>query len=319
MTAPAATALDERHQQFADRGTWRIVLAGASGLIGSALADFLRAGGHDVLRLVRRPPSLAQEIRWDPGEGELEAARLEGVDAIFNLSGEPVAERWTAEHKREIRDSRVNGTALIANTIATLERPPKVLVNASAIGFYGDRGDETLDERSGPGVGFLAEVAQQWEAATEPARGRGVRVAIARFGVVISPRGGALQKLLTPFRLGAGGKIGHGRRWMSTIALDDTVGALQHVMHTEAVAGPVNVTGPAPVTNADFAHTLGHVLHRPSLTTVPEFALRLLFGQMAEETLLTSQRVLPRVLESTGFNFRQPTVEQQIRTELARE
>ena len=309
---------DARHQAFASRGRQRIAITGASGLIGSELTRFLRAGGHDVLRLVRRTPAAPDEVRWDPRTTTIDAPGLEGVDAVVNLAGEPVAERWTAAHKRGIRDSRVEGTALIANTIATLQRAPRVLVNASAVGFYGDRGDEALDERSGPGRGFLPDVARQWEAATEPAHGRGTRVAIARFGVVISPRGGALARLLPFFRVGAGGKIGGGRNWMSTISLDDVVGAIHHLVFTDAIAGPANLTSPEPVTNADFAHTLGHVLHRPSIATVPEFALRLAYGEMAEETLLASQRVYPRVLEAHGFRFRHRTVEEQFRFELGR-
>jgi uncharacterized protein (TIGR01777 family) len=309
---------DARHQAFASHGRQRIAISGASGLIGAELVRFLRAGGHEVLRLVRRAPASNDEIRWDPRTPTIDSARLEGIDAVVNLAGEPVAERWTAAHKRDIRDSRVDGTALIANTIATLQRAPRVLVNASAIGFYGDRGDEALDERSGPGRGFLPDVARQWEAATEPARGRGTRVALARLGVVVSPRGGALGKLLPFFRVGAGGRIGNGRQWMSTIALDDVVGAIHHLLFTDAIAGPVNVTGPEPVTNGDFAHTLGRVLHRPSIATVPEFALRLAYGEMAEETLLASQRVYPRVLEESGFRFRHRTVEEQFRFELGR-
>ena len=312
------TVRDERHEQFAARGRQRIAVTGASGLIGSALVDFLRAGGHEVLRLVRRPPRMDDEIHWDPAQRELDAARLEGLDAIVNLAGEPVAERWTAAHKREIRDSRVDGTALIATTIATLERPPRVLVNGSAVGYYGDRGDEILDETSAPGPGFLPDTARLWEAATEPAAARGTRVVLSRTGVVLSPRGGAVAKLLTPFRMGAGGRIGDGRQWMSTIALDDTVGALQWMIFTESLSGPVNLTGPEPIRNGDFAHALGHALHRPSITAVPEFALKLMFGEMAQETLLTSQRVIPRRLLDAGFRFRFPDVEEALRHELAR-
>ena len=313
------TAGDDRHAQFADRGRQRIAITGASGLIGAELVRFLRDGGHEVLRLVRRAPQGADEIRWDPANAGIDAGRLEGLDAIVNLAGEPVAERWTAAHKREIRDSRVNGTALIATTIATLKRPPRVLVNGSAIGWYGDRGEEILDETSGPGEGFLPDTARQWEAATGPAVGRGgVRVVLARTGVVLSPRGGAVAKLLPPFRLGAGGRIGDGRMWMSTIALDDTIGALHWLLFTESLEGPVNVTGPEPIRNGDFAHALGHALHRPAITMVPEFALKLMFGEMAEETLLASQRVLPRRLQESGFRFRFPGVEAALRHELAR-
>lgn len=313
------TVRDERHEQFAARGRQRVAITGASGLIGTALTDFLRAGGHEVLRFVRRPPRADDEIRWDPAERELDASRLEGLDAIVNLAGEPVAERWTAAHKREIRDSRVNGTALIATTIATLQRPPRVLVNGSAVGYYGDRGEELLDETSAPGTGFLPDTARLWEAATEPAAARGTRVVLARTGVVLSPRGGAVAKLLPPFRMGAGGRIGDGRQWMSTIGLDDAVGALHFLLFTDTLGGPVNLTGPEPIRNGDFAHALGHALHRPAVTVIPEFALKLMFGQMAEETLLTSQRVIPRRLQEAGFRFRFPDVEQALRHELARE
>ena len=309
---------DERHARFADRGRLRVAITGATGLVGSALADFLRAAGHEVLRVTRRRSAVAGEIHWDPEEDQLEASRLEGIDALVNLAGEPVSERWTSEHKRAIRDSRVNGTALLANALATLEKPPRVFVNASAVGYYGDRGDELLDETSAPGVGFLAEVAQQWEAATTPAVHRGVRVVIARLGVVLSPRGGALAKLLPVFRLGAGGRIGAGQRWMSTIALDDVVGAMHFALFTDALAGPANFTSPDPVRNADFAHLLAAALHRPSIATVPDLALRLMFGQMAEETLLASQRALPRALEAAGFQFRHPKVQEQMAFELAR-
>ena len=313
------TARDDRHAQFADRGRQRIAITGASGLIGAELVRFLREGGHEVLRLVRRAPQAQDEVRWDPANAAIDAERLEGVDAIVNLAGEPVAERWTTAHKREIRDSRVNGTGLIATMIATMKRPPRVLVNGSAIGWYGDRGEEILDETSAPGKGFLPDTARQWEAATEPAAARaGVRVVLSRTGVVLSPRGGAVAKLLPPFRLGAGGRIGDGQMWMSTVALDDAVGALQWMLFTDSLSGPVNLTGPEPIRNGDFSHALGHALHRPSLTVIPEFALKLMFGEMAQETLLTSQRVIPRRLQESGFRFRFPDVEAALRHELAR-
>ena len=230
-----------------------------------------------------------------------------------------MSERWTPEHKRAIRESRVRGTALLATTLSRLTKRPAVLVSTSATGYYGDGGDRVLDESSPPGRDFLAGVARDWEAAAMPAEDAGIRVAIPRLGVVLSPRGGALQKLLPPFRMGAGGKVGSGDQWMSWIALDDVVGAIEHLLFTDMARGPFNLVAPHPATNAEFAHTLGHVLHRPSIMTVPAFALKLAFGEMAEAMLLAGQRVSCAKLVAAGYAFRHPTLEQALRHELSRE
>jgi uncharacterized protein (TIGR01777 family) len=305
-----------RHQQFAAAGPLRVAITGATGLIGSALGAFLTTGGHTVRR-VTRTPERPDDIGWDPAAGMLDPRALEGLDAVVHLAGASVADRWSTEHKARIRSSRAEGTGLLARTIAALDRPPRVLVSSSAVGYYGDRGDALLDESSGGGTGFLAEVAQLWEAATEPAERAGVRVVRARTGVVLSPRGGALPRLLPPFRLGVGGRIGRGEQWMSWVALDDVVGAMHFALFTEGLRGAVNVVSPEPVTNADFARALGHVLHRPAVATVPETVVRLVLGaEQAAEMVLASQRLVPRALLDAGFVFRHPTVEEALRFEL---
>jgi len=286
----------------------RVAVAGASGLLGTALVRRLAADGHTVLRLVRRAPRGAGEVRWDPAAGVVDAAALEGVDAVVNLAGENVGERWSAERKARIRASRADATRLLATALAGLERKPRVLVNASAVGIYGDRGDERLDETSAPGGGFLAEVVRDWEAATEPASAAGIRVVLPRFGVVLSARGGALAKMLTPFKLGAGGPMGSGSQWMSWISMDDAVALMELAIHDERLAGPVNAVAGA-VTNHQFARTLGGVLRRPALLPVPAFALRLAFGEMADETILASQRAEPRALTQLGYSFIHPELE----------
>jgi uncharacterized protein (TIGR01777 family) len=291
-----------------------IVVTGASGLIGSALLPRLSADGHRVTRLVRSQPAPGEAaIRWDPEAGSLDAKSLEGIDAAVHLAGENIAARWTAEKKRRIRDSRVNGTRLLSDTLARLERPPQALVCASAIGYYGDRGDELLSEESPPGRGFLAEVCQAWEAAADAARHKGIRVVHLRFGVVLSPAGGALAKMLPPFRLGLGGPLGSGRQYMSWIAIDDAVGAIQHALATEALQGPANAAAPNPVRNREFTRALARVLRRPALVPMPAFAARLLFGEMADELLLASARVQPAKLLATGYTFRYPELEGALR------
>ncbi|HEX7242851.1 MAG TPA: TIGR01777 family oxidoreductase [Longimicrobiaceae bacterium] len=297
----------------------RVAVTGASGLIGSALVRALRAEGRRVVRLVRsRPQPGSGDVAWDPERGEIDAAGLEGVDAVVHLAGENVAQPWTAEAKRRIRESRERGTRLLARALAGLSDRPGVLVSASAIGFYGDRGDETLDESSGPGGGFLAEVCEGWEAAADPARDAGVRVVHPRIGVVLTPQGGALAKLLVPFRLGVGGKVGSGRQWMSWVALEDVVEALRFALREDALSGPANLTAPSPVTNEEFTRVLGRVLHRPTLFAVPGAALKLVMGQMAEEALLAGQRVLPRALLDAGFEFRHPELEGALRAALGK-
>ena len=291
----------------------KILVTGATGLVGGALVPLLAAGGHEVVRMGRTAPETG-DVRWDPERGVLDAKSLEGFDGVVHLAGENIATgRWTAEKKRRIRDSRVRGTRLLAETLAGLERPPGVLVSTSAVGFYGDRGDEELTEASPAGSGFLADVCREWETATEAVQGKGIRVAHARLGVVLSTEGGALAKMLTPFKLGAGGIIGNGRQYMSWITLADTVAALGHLLATDTVAGPVNVVAPAAVTNHEFTRTLGRVLRRPTLFPVPGFAARLAFGEMADALLLASTRVRPVALLESGYAFRHDSFEGGLR------
>ena len=260
---------------------------------------------------MRRVPSGPSEVRWDPTAGSIDAPALEGHDAAVNLAGAGIGDRrWTAKHKAAIRDSRVQGTGLLARTLASVDRPPAVLASGAAVGYYGNRGDEELTEESGPGTGFLAGVVQEWEAATAPARAAGIRVATLRSGVVLSPRGGALRRQLLPFRMGLGGRMGSGNQWLSWISLDDEVGAILHVLGHDDVEGPVNVSAPGPVTNAEFTRSLGRALGRPTVLPTPTAALWLLFGrEMVAEMLLTSHRVLPTVLAASGYPFRHPTVD----------
>ena len=297
----------------------KVGITGASGLVGRSLVPFLTSDGHEVRRLVRSRDRLRPgDVYWNPAAGEIDAAALDGLDGVIHLAGETVSERWSAAHKRAIMESRVQGTGLLARTLAGLPSPPRVLVSASAVGYYGDGGDRELDESSALGNDFLAGVARAWEEAAAPAAARGIRVVHPRLGVVLSPAGGALERLLPPFRMGAGGKIASGRQWMSWIALDDVVRALHFLLVTDSLAGPVNLTAPNPVTNADFARTLGHVLHRPAVATVPALALRLMFGEMADTMLLAGQRVLPRKLLAAGFTFRHQTLEEALRWELGK-
>ena len=291
----------------------KILVTGASGLVGSALVPLLAGGGHEVARLVRSVPG-AGDIRWDPDAGVLEARALEGFDGVVHLAGENIASgRWNAAKKRRIKESRVRGTRLLAEALAGLERPPRVLVSASAVGFYGDRGDEELTERSPAGSGFLSDVCREWEAATEAAEGKGIRVVHARLGVVLSRDGGALGKMLTPFRLGAGGIVGNGRQYMSWMTLDDTAAGLGHLLATETVSGPVNVVAPVPVTNREFTSTLGRVLRRPTVFPLPGFVARVVFGEMADALLLASTRVQPAGLLDSGYAFRHGSLEEGLR------
>jgi uncharacterized protein (TIGR01777 family) len=288
-------------------------------LIGRALVARLQSNGRRVRPLVRSARADSpDDIVWDPMRGVLESRDLEGADAVVHLAGEPIAQRWTGSRREAIRESRVRGTELLARTIAALERKPRVLLSGSAIGYYGDRGDEPVDEESTPGTDFLAGVAREWETSTAAASGAGVRVVLLRTGIVLSPHGGALERLLPPFRLGVGGPIGTGRQWMSWIALHDHVSAMEHALATTGLHGPVNLVSPNPVTNAEFAATLGRVLDRPALVPVPSFALELLYGEMARATILAGQRVLPRALLRTGFEFAHPTLDEALRFELAR-
>ena len=289
----------------------KILVTGSSGLIGSALIPYLTAKGHQVIRLVRSQPKTgANEIRWDPEKRIENAEGLEGIEAAVHLAGENISEgRWTEEKKARILQSRAKGTRTLSESLTQLTRPPKVLVSASAIGFYGDRGTEILTEQSASGNDFLAEVCRDWELATRPAAQRGIRVVNLRFGVVLSSEGGALAKMLTPFKLGAGGRIGSGDQFMSWVALDDVIRAIHHALTSEALHGPVNVVAPNPVTNAEFTKTLGRVLSRPTIFTVPAFAARLAFGEMADALLLSSARVEPARLKESGYVFKYTELE----------
>ena len=294
----------------------RVAITGASGLLGSALAAHLRQQGVSIQRIRRGAAVVAPDIAWSSSSGILDPSALEGVDAIVNLAGEPIAQRWNPKRKAAIQQSRLTTTTLLAAAIAQLRRPPRVLLSGSAVGFYGDRGDEELDENSGPGSDFLAGVAVAWERAADAARQAGTRVALLRTGIVLTPAGGALKKMLVPFRFGLGGRIGSGAQWMSWIALDDWVRAAHFVLSGDTVRGPVNLVAPGPVSNAEFTTTLARVLGRPTLGIVPEAAVNLLFGEMGRATLLASQRVHPRRLIDAGFEFAHPTLEQALRAEL---
>jgi len=285
----------------------RVAISGAGGLIGSALVATFQAAGQQVRRLTRRESADPSEIFWDPVGERIESAKLEGLDAVIHLAGENIASgRWNERRKAAILDSRVRGTRLIATTLAALRRPPRVLLNASAIGYYGDRGDEPLDETSPPGTGFLAESCQAWEAAADPALRAGLRVCKLRIGVVLSREGGALAKMLPAFRWGLGGRLGSGRQYMSWIALDDVVEAFRFVLFNPTLEGAFNAVAPGPVTNAEFTRALGRVLRRPTLLPVPAMAIRLLLGEMGRELLLAGARIRPLRLERAGFGFRNP-------------
>jgi uncharacterized protein (TIGR01777 family) len=299
----------------------RIVIAGASGLIGSHLGPFLAGRGHDVVRLVRhRPASAGAEVYWNPATGELDVAALGDVDAAINLAGASIAGgRWTREYKAEIYDSRVKSTELLCRTLAGLARPPQVLISASAVGYYGNRGEERVDEEAAPGGGFLSQVCQAWEAATAHASGAGIRVVHLRFGLVLSGDGGALAKMRTPFRLGLGGVVGSGRQYMSWIAMADVLGVIEFALGTPGVNGPVNATSPAAVTNREFTKTLGQVLRRPTIVPLPGFAVRAMFGEMGQACLLEGVRAAPQRLIESGYSFRHATLESALRAELRRE
>jgi uncharacterized protein (TIGR01777 family) len=293
-----------------------VLISGATGLLGGALIPELEVGGHRVTRLTRSPRS-ADDLGWDPEAGTIDD--LEGTDAVVHLAGESIAEgRWTPEKKRRILESRRKGTRLLSEAIAALATPPSVMVSASAVGYYGDRGNELLTEESGPGSGFLAEVCRDWEAAAEPAREAGIRVVHPRIGIVLSTKGGALGATLPIFKLGAGGKVGSGRQYWSWVSLDDVVGAFVHALTNEKVGGPVNVGSPNPLTNAEYTKVLGRVLNRPTIFPVPAPAARIALGGMADELLLASQRMQPARLQETGYAFRRPDLEGALRHLLER-
>ncbi|MBA3320016.1 MAG: TIGR01777 family protein [Pyrinomonadaceae bacterium] len=297
----------------------KIIVSGATGLVGRALLPSLRADGHQVTSLVRKQTGTGSEVLWNPAAGQLDAAGLEGYEAIVHLAGENVGEgRWTEEKKQSIRDSRVQGTSLLAGALARLATPPRVFVSASAIGYYGDRGAEVLTEESAPGADFLSGVCREWEAAADAARAAGIRVVSLRFGVILSADGGALKKMLTPFKLGAGGQVGGGEQYMSWLTLDDAVGAIKHALSREDLRGAVNVVAPHPATNGEFTKTLGKVLGRPTFFPVPAFAARLAFGEMADALLLASTRVEPARLKATGYQFKHPQLENGLRHTLGK-
>lgn len=292
----------------------KVLVSGATGLVGQALTPLLTTNGHEVFRLVRANPSEANDVPWDPQQGVVHPARLEGIDAVVHLAGENIAgARWNPTVKERIRDSRVRGTRLLCETLARLERKPKTLICASAIGYYGDRGSEILTEKSTGGTGFLPDVCDEWEAACEPARQAGIRVVNLRIGVILSPKGGALAKMLLPFKLGGGGIVGSGRQYWSWVAIDDVVGAIAHALTHDQLSGPVNCTAPNPATNYEFTKTLGAVLHRPTIIPMPAFAAKLALGEMAEALLLASTRVMPDKLLATGYQFRCPTLDGALR------
>jgi uncharacterized protein len=297
-----------------------VLISGASGLIGTALARTFVSNGHRVVRLRRGGATNENEVGWDPDAGLIDAPALEGIDAAVHLAGEGIGDkRWSDEQKQRILESRTRGTELLVNALASRERKPRVLVSASAIGYYGDRGDEVLVETSEPGSDFLADVCKQWEAASVPAQDAGIRTVNVRTGIVLAREGGALARMLTPFRLGIGGRIGSGTQYMSWVSIDDEVGAIMHALENDNVRGPMNATGPNPVTNREFTATLGHVLHRPTVLPTPLAPLRLLYGpELVSSLLLFSQRVEPSVLRATGYEFRHPSLEAALRAVLDR-
>ncbi len=295
-----------------------VLISGATGLIGSALIPELENSGHRIMQLTRSQPSSDSIIHWDPDAGNIDGD-LEQVDGVVHLAGESIAEgRWTPEKKKRILDSRVKGTYLLAETLARLGTPPKVMVCASAVGYYGDRGNELLTEESAPGSDFLADVCEAWESAADPARGADIRVVHTRLGIVLSPKGGALGTTLPIFKLGAGGKIGSGRQYWSWVALDDVVGSIVHSLTNDAVSGPVNVGSPNPLTNAEYTRVLGRVLNRPTLFPLPAPAARLVLGEVADALLLSSQRMEPGKLKDTGYTFRYSELEEALRHLLGR-
>lgn len=297
----------------------KILVSGSHGLVGKALTHSLTNDGHEIVRLVRRERTFGTpEVEWHPDEGRIDAAQLAGIEAVVHLAGDNIANgRWTKDKKRIIRESRVQGTLLLSETIASMSQPPSVFISASAIGFYGDRGDELLSEQSQPGKDFLSNVCVDWEAATMAASEKGIRTTHTRFGVILDKNEGALAKMLPPFRAGIGGKIGPGTQWMSWIALADVIAALKFVLADKTIRGPVNVVAPNPVTNAEFTKTLAQVLSRPAIFPLPAFAARMAFGEMADALLLASQKVDPGVLEDNGFLFSWPTLEPALKHILA--
>ena len=296
----------------------KILLSGSHGLVGTALIKSLEPEGHEIFRLVRHAPGSRSEIEWSPDRYSIALARIEGFDAVVHLAGESIAEgRWSDEKKKRIRESRVKGTKLLGDALANLSSPPRTLISASAIGYYGDRGDEVLTEGSAAGDGFLPEVCVEWEKATALATEKGIRVVNTRFGVILDANGGALAKMLPPFRMGIGGRLGSGKQWMSWIALDDVVSGIKFALTNETLSGPVNFVAPNPVTNSEFTKTLGKALSRPTLFPIPAFGIRLAFGEMGEALLLSSSRVEPASLRKAGYQFEYPKLDEALRHSLA--
>ncbi len=308
------------HSLFSKGRPMQILVTGSSGLVGSKLIPFLMTGGHAVTRLVRSNSSSdGATVTWDPPARTIDREALNGFDAVVHLGGENIAgKRWSDAQKARIRDSRVQGTRFLAETLAGLDAPTKTFLSASAIGYYGNRGEELLDETSPPGDGFLADVCKEWEAAADPAREKGIRTVHARFGVILSPEGGALKEMLFPFKMCAGGVMGSGKQYWSWVGIDDVVGAILHALSNENITGPVNVVAPNPVTNRAFTKTLGKVLARPTILPMPGFLARIVLGEMADALLLASARVLPNKLQETGYDFRFPTLEPVLRHLLGR-
>lgn len=298
----------------------KVLISGASGMVGTRLSRELESAGHSITSLSTSKPSSSDTIRWDPKRGQVDASRLEGMDAVVHLAGEnivgsnPVTGRWTDEKKAKIVDSRREGTTLLAETLAGLSAKPKVLVSASAVGYYGSRGNELLTEESTPGNDFLANACKVWESSADAAREAGIRVVHPRIGVVLSKEGGTLGTTLPIFKLGLGGKIGDGRQYVSWIALDDLVGAIRHAMDNDSVEGAMNVGSPNPMTNAEYTKVLGDVLGRPTVVPLPAPAARIMLGEIADALLLSSARMEPKVLENTGYTFRHPELRGALRS-----
>jgi len=307
------------HRAYPGVSSLRILVTGSSGLIGSSLVAFLSSGGHTVMRLVRTPENKPDAIYWNPDKGEVDREALEGFDVVIHLAGEPLSgKRWNKERKKNIYESRIQGSTLLAETLASLKTPPHVFMVASAVGYYGNRGSELLDEESQPGRGFLSGVCVDWETAANVARDRGIRVVNLRFGMVLTPAGGALRVMLPIFNLGLGGPVGDGWQFVSWISMDDALEAIYHCMLTDSIKGPVNIVAPYAATNRDFAKMFGTILNRPALFKLPEWLVRMAMGEMAGELLLSSTRVEPRGLTDTGFIFHFPDLESALRHVLGR-
>jgi uncharacterized protein (TIGR01777 family) len=296
------------------RGSMKILITGSSGLVGSALISFLEKNKQDIYKLVRvRADLLTHEIAWDPQRGIMNPSRLEGLDAVVHLAGENIMGFWTEAKKKRIRDSRVKGTQLLCQALCQLQKLPSVLICASAVGYYGDRGNEILTEQSPRGEGFLAGVCEEWEEATRLAAEKGIRTLNLRFGMVLSSQGGALQQMLPIFKSGLGGQMGSGSQYVSWITIDDLVRIVDYALNRESLAGPLNAVTPYPVTNTELTKALGHVLHRPTLMSMPAFMVKLIFGELGKELLLSSARVEPKKLEDEGFQFEYPQLEEALR------